>query len=93
MQVVPRTFVLIKQVNYLPVRVMVEVATGCSWTTSGSGSFTGVNTTTPTYTPSAADISAGSVTLTMTATGPFATPGYKSYDFNYNTSCKCRIYI
>jgi len=37
------------------------------WTSSGSGTFTGDNTLTPTYDPSAADITAGSVTLTLTA--------------------------
>ncbi len=47
-------------------------ATGCSWSSSGSGSFSGGNTTTPIYTPSAGDILAGSVTLTMSATGPCA---------------------
>jgi len=40
-----------------------------SWTTSGTGSFNPTNTLTPTYTPSAADIAAGNVTLTLTATG------------------------
>jgi len=40
------------------------------WTSSGSaGTLTDANTITPTYTPSAADIAAGSVTLTLTATG------------------------
>ena len=43
--------------------------TGLSWTTSGTGTLSGGNTLTPTYTPSAADIAAGSVTLTLTATG------------------------
>jgi len=37
------------------------------WTTSGTGNFTSENTLNPTYTPSAGDISAGSVTLTLTA--------------------------
>ena len=43
--------------------------TGLSWTTSGTGSFNPTNTLTPIYTPSAADIAAGNVTLTLTATG------------------------
>ncbi len=47
-------------------------ATGCTWSTSGSGVITNGNTTSPTYTPSAADISAGYVTLTMNTTGPCA---------------------
>ncbi|RLB10690.1 MAG: hypothetical protein DRG27_02555, partial [Deltaproteobacteria bacterium] len=40
-----------------------------SWTTSGTGSFTGGTTLTPTYAPSAADITSGSVNLTMTVMG------------------------
>ncbi len=47
-------------------------ATGCSWSTSGTGYFVNGNTTTPTYVPSTADINAGNVTLTMTTTGPCA---------------------
>ena len=39
------------------------------WTSSGTGTFNPTNTLTPIYTPSAADILAGSVTLTLTATG------------------------
>lgn len=40
------------------------------WTSSGTGTFTNANSlTTCTYTPSAADISAGSVTLTLTGFG------------------------
>ncbi len=39
-----------------------------SWTSSGSGSFTNESTLTPTYTPSASDLAAGTVTLTLTAT-------------------------
>jgi hypothetical protein len=40
------------------------------WTSSGTGTFTNATSlTTCTYTPSAADISAGSVTLTLTAYG------------------------
>ena len=36
-----------------------------SWTTSGTGTFSNGTTLTPTYQPSAADLSAGSVTITM----------------------------
>ncbi|MEA3505202.1 MAG: PKD domain-containing protein [Bacteroidota bacterium] len=39
------------------------------WTTSGSGSFAGNNTITPTYTPSADDYTNGSVILTLTVRG------------------------
>ncbi len=44
--------------------------TSVTWTSSGTGLFTNANSlTTCTYDPSAADISTGSVTLTLTATG------------------------
>ena len=39
------------------------------WTTSGTGSFTLINTLTPTYTPGVADLLIGSVTLTLHAYG------------------------
>jgi len=39
-----------------------------SWSTTGSGTFTGGNTLTPTYTPGAADITAGNVSLIISAT-------------------------
>ncbi|MBI9039855.1 immunoglobulin domain-containing protein [Lutibacter sp.] len=42
-------------------------STGLLWSTSGSGSFTGGNTLTPTYTPSTSDNNNGSVVLTLTA--------------------------
>ncbi|MGB4653835.1 MAG: Ig-like domain-containing protein [Bacteroidales bacterium] len=38
------------------------------WTTSGSGTFSGTTIINPIYTPSAADITAGVVTLTLTGT-------------------------
>ena len=42
--------------------------TTVTWTSSGTGSFANANSlTTCTYTPSVADITAGSVTLTLTA--------------------------
>jgi len=40
-----------------------------NWTSSGTGILTNPNTLTPTYTPSAADVIAGSVNLTLTAFG------------------------
>jgi hypothetical protein len=44
--------------------------TGVTWTSNGTGIFTNPNSlTTATYDPSPADILAGSVTLTLTATG------------------------
>jgi len=39
------------------------------WTTSGTGAFINVNTFTPTYVPSAADVAAGSALLTLSAFG------------------------
>ncbi len=43
---------------------------GVTWSSSGTGTFANANSlTTATYDPSAADILAGSVTLTLTATG------------------------
>lgn len=45
-------------------------ATTMNWTTSGSGTFSSATSSTATYTPSAADISAGSVTLTLTTNDP-----------------------
>ena len=38
-----------------------------SWTTSGNGIFTNASTLAPTYTPGTTDISAGQVTLRLTA--------------------------
>lgn len=38
------------------------------WSTSGTGSFTNINTLSTTYNPSAADIAAGNVTITLTST-------------------------
>jgi gliding motility-associated-like protein len=47
----------------------VTVATGGIWSTSGSGVFSDVQSLTSFYTPSAADTTAGTVTLTLTSTG------------------------
>ena len=48
----------------------VAIATGGTWTTSGSGIFNpNANTLTASYIPSAADTAAGTVTLTLTTTG------------------------
>lgn len=53
----------------------VTNATGAAWTTSGSGSFlSGPAALTGKYKPSAADINAGSVTLTLTSTGSGSCP-------------------
>ncbi|PCH96007.1 MAG: hypothetical protein COB85_04085, partial [Bacteroidetes bacterium] len=45
-------------------------ASGLTWSTSGSGSFDNASLPAATYTPSAADIASGSVTLTATSDDP-----------------------
>jgi autotransporter-associated beta strand protein len=51
-------------------------ATGGTWSSSGTGSFVpNATTLNATYTPSAADITAGTVTLTLTTTGQLAPCG------------------
>lgn len=51
-----------------------------SWSTSGSGTWDNVGTPHPTYTPSAADYSNGSVVLTLTATSNVPCSGTVSDD-------------
>jgi len=48
---------------------MADNASSLLWTRSGTGTFDNATILHPTYTPSAADILAGNVTLTLTATG------------------------
>jgi hypothetical protein len=45
-------------------------ATSATWTSSGSGTFSSTSSLTTTYTPSSADINAGSVVLTLTTNDP-----------------------
>ncbi len=45
-------------------------ATSSTWTTSGTGTFNNASSLTAIYTPSAADITAGTVTLTLTTNDP-----------------------
>ncbi|MBI2966991.1 MAG: gliding motility-associated C-terminal domain-containing protein [Bacteroidetes bacterium] len=45
-------------------------ATGATWTTSGTGTFSNPSSLTATYTPSASDITMGNVTLTLTTNDP-----------------------
>jgi len=45
------------------------VATGGTWTSTGTGTFSGVTNMNGTYTPSAADTAAGSVDIILTTTG------------------------
>lgn len=50
------------------------IAAGVNWTTGGSGSFSSITDPNAIYTPSAGDISTGSVTLTLTTTGGSCSP-------------------
>ena len=70
-----------------------------NWTSTGTGTFTGGTTLTPTYTPSATDFANGSVRLTLTATpsGICTTPvsdymvltvtDHPAVDFSWASSC------
>ncbi len=61
---------LCANLSELPLVGSYTIATGCEWTSSGSGIFTPSTTDfNATYTPSAADISAGGVNLILTTTG------------------------
>ncbi len=53
---------------------VVENALSITWTTSGSGTFADASVETADYTPSAEDIAAGLVTLTLTAEGADSCP-------------------
>ncbi len=53
--------------NYPVVTASVANTSNIYWTTSGTGTFINGNNINPVYTPSADDISAGSVILTLTA--------------------------
>ncbi len=49
-----------------------------NWTSSGTGTFTGQNTLNPVYTPSAGDVTMGSVSLTLQVQGGAPCFGYAS---------------
>ncbi|MBF9222578.1 Ig-like domain-containing protein [Hymenobacter ruricola] len=58
---------------YVLTGAIAGTATGGLYTTSGTGTFSpNATTLNATYTPSAADIAAGTVTITLTPTGPAA---------------------
>lgn len=66
----PPTLTVCADVTSIPLTGTVTTATGVTWTTSGSGTFTpNANTLNASYVPSSADTAAGSVTLTITSTG------------------------
>jgi hypothetical protein len=61
------------QTPYQLAGTIAGSATGATYTTSGTGTFSpNATTLNATYTPSAADVAAGTVTLTLTPTGPTA---------------------
>jgi hypothetical protein len=59
-----------------------------TWSSSGTGAFTNGNSTNASYTPSAADVVAGTVQLTLTASAiaPCATPASSSSTLTINTT-------
>ena len=70
-----------------PQAIAVEVEgdyTSFQWTTTGSGVFGNANELTTTYTPSAEDIEAGSVTLLAMATSEGCDPVEYEYAFDMN---------
>ncbi len=55
---------------FKPAKAYSFNSTQVVWSSNGSGTWNDVNTLTPTYFPSASDISAGSVVLTLTSGNP-----------------------
>ena len=53
--------------SYAITGVTATNYSGLAWTTNGTGTFNSANTLNPTYSPSSADLTAGGVTLTITA--------------------------
>ncbi|MFD2720784.1 beta strand repeat-containing protein [Hymenobacter monticola] len=59
------------QTPYALAGTIAGAATGATYTSNGTGTFSpNATTLNATYTPSAADVAAGTVTLTLTPTGP-----------------------
>lgn len=63
--------------------------TDLHWTTSGTGTFDSVTTTSPTYVPSNADIANGQVTLTLTTTNDSCTQTQTVVDAMVLTLTQC----
>lgn len=63
--------------------------TTLQWTTSGTGTFDSVTTTSPTYVPSNADIANGQVTLTLTTTNDSCTQTQTVVDEMVLTLTQC----
>jgi PKD repeat protein len=53
--------------SFIPVKASSLHSTQYKWSSNGSGTWKDINTLTPTYTPSPADIAKGSVILTLTS--------------------------
>ena len=67
---IPSNLTICGDSAYVQLSATYTIATGVAWTTSGTGSFTpNASTASARYIPSAADIAAGTVTLTATTTG------------------------
>ncbi len=56
--------------SFIPVNAYSLNSTQYEWTSSGSGTWSDANAITPVYYPSASDIIAGSVVLTLTSRNP-----------------------
>jgi len=65
----PNDLICETQTTYTLAGATAQYYTSLGWTTSGTGNFSNPNNLNPDYQPSAADIAAGSVTLTLTAYG------------------------
>jgi gliding motility-associated-like protein len=63
------TLTVCADTSYIQLNGSITVASGGTWTTSGTGTFSNNNILNPTYTPSIADTTAGSVNLYLTTTG------------------------
>jgi gliding motility-associated-like protein len=71
--------VVCEDTSFVPLNGTVGVATGGIWSTSGTGVFTPSNSAlNAKYVPSAADTTAGNVTLTLTTTGNGTCNAYSS---------------
>jgi len=64
----PNALICETEGTYTIVGSSAQFATSYLWTTSGTGTFANATLLHPVYTPSAADIAAGNVTLTVVAT-------------------------
>ena len=68
-------------------------ATSASWTTSGTGTFDDANLLNATYTPSAADLIAGSIVLTLTTDDPAGPCNASSDDMVLSLSEAATLFV